>query len=106
MKIVMLTTEDNPYDPFTQFRDWYAWDVRNGYNTSAYMARVNISSHELTAEQQRIDLENAIDSILDLNLTGNYKKVEMDSDELDAIKARQKANEQPSKLLKARIDNL
>jgi hypothetical protein len=36
----MLTTEDNPFDPFTQFDEWYAFDVEKEYYTCAYLARI------------------------------------------------------------------
>ena len=29
----MLTTIDNPFNPFTNFDDWYAFDTSKGYNT-------------------------------------------------------------------------
>ena len=48
----MLTTVDNPYDPFTQYDDWYTWDERNGYHTTGLLARVVITSHELSEADQ------------------------------------------------------
>ncbi len=30
---VRLTTVDNPYDPFTQWDEWYAYDEGKGYAT-------------------------------------------------------------------------
>jgi len=29
----MLTTFDNPYDPFTQFDKWLLFDMEKGYNS-------------------------------------------------------------------------
>ena len=29
----MLTTSDNPYNPFTQFDEWQMFDSLQGYNT-------------------------------------------------------------------------
>lgn len=71
----MLTTEDNPYDPFTQFDEWYAFDVQKGYNTCAYLARIAFTSDELSDTDYDIALDHAIDEILFYNLTGNYKTV-------------------------------
>ena len=43
-----LTTEDNPYDPFDEFDEWFAFDVSQGYHTCAYLARVVATSTELS----------------------------------------------------------
>lgn len=78
LKETMLSTADNPFNPFTEWEKWYAFDVENGYNTSAYLARIVVSSYELSEEDQILELNNAIDEILELNLTGNYIKVTKD----------------------------
>lgn len=75
MKVSMLTTSDNPYNPFDDYDNWYAFDFQMGYHTPEYLARVCITSSELSEEQQRIAIEEAIDSIVTLNLLGNYRKV-------------------------------
>lgn len=72
---VMLTTEDNPFDPFDQYEGWLAWDTRAGYHTPAYLARVTISSFDLSEPDQDVALENSIDEIIELNKTLPYKKV-------------------------------
>ena len=74
MEEYMLTTSDNPFDPFTQFDEWYAFDVSHGYNTCAYLARVLVTSDELSEEDQDLALDTAINAILELNVTGNYVK--------------------------------
>ena len=37
---VMLTTIDNPYNPFEQFDLWLLCDKDKGYNTCEYLARI------------------------------------------------------------------
>jgi len=72
---VMLTTTDNPFDPFTQFDKWFAWDETHGYHTCAYLARIAKTSSNLSESDSVKEINNAIDEIVKLNLTGNYKKV-------------------------------
>lgn len=76
----LVTTEDNPFDPFEQSDDWNRFDQDHGYNTNAYFARVIDmvfgGTNDMMTEKEEIELMNkAVDSIVDLNLTGNYKKV-------------------------------
>lgn len=40
MREVMLTTVDNPFDPFENFNEWYKIDMQFGYNTCALVARI------------------------------------------------------------------
>jgi len=75
MLVCMLTTDDNPYDPFTDFDHWYAYDERKGYHTCGYIERIAKSSADLSPSDQIQAINNAIDEILKFNLTGNYKKV-------------------------------
>lgn len=76
---VRLTTTDNPYDPFTQFDQWYAYDTQMGYNTCAYLARLARTSNGISTDDNEKAVESAIDEIVELNLTGKYKKVYRDS---------------------------
>lgn len=71
----MLTTIDNPYDPFTRFDEWYAYDTSMGYHTSAYLARVTYTSDELSETDQDLAIETAIDEVVKLNPLGLYRKV-------------------------------
>lgn len=75
MEVYMLTTTDNPYDPFTQFDDWYAYDERKGYHTCSYVERISKSSSELSPSDQIRVVNDAINEILKFNVLGNYKKV-------------------------------
>ena len=72
---MMVTTTDNPWDPFTQFDEWYAFDVRSGYNTCGYLARLARSSYELSEADQRVAINEAVEQIVKENILGIYKKV-------------------------------
>lgn len=75
MEPTMVTTLDNPYNPFTQFDDWYAFDESKGYHTCSYLARIAKTSNELSERENLIEQEKAIDEIISLNLLGIYKRV-------------------------------
>jgi hypothetical protein len=78
----MLTTTDNPYNPFTHYREWYNWDTSMGYHSAAYLARVTITSDELSQADQDLAIEQAIDEILTENPLPMYKKVTRENSEV------------------------
>ena len=75
MEEVMLTTVDNPYDPFTQFDDWYAFDRLQGYNTCEYLARICYTSDALSDALNAAEIERAIDRLISIDPTDMYKKI-------------------------------
>lgn len=75
----LITTEDNPYDPREDFPAWYTWDVAQGYNTCAYLARVAATSAELPEILNEHYIEKAIDEIIEIHAGGMYKKLPVDS---------------------------
>lgn len=66
----MLTTTDNPYNPFTHWDEWYAFDEVKGYHTCSYLARLVRTSDDLSEADQNEAIENAMNEILSMNLTG------------------------------------
>ena len=74
MNEYMLTTEDNPFNPYTHWEQWYAFDAAAGYHTPSYLARIVVTSHDLSEADQALAIKDGIDEILHLNLTGNYVK--------------------------------
>lgn len=76
MKQMMLTTSDNPYNPFDDFENWYSFDTQKKYFTSEYLARIANTSEDLSEIDEIEAINEAIDSILLLNPLGIYKKVE------------------------------
>jgi len=73
--IYMLTTVDNPFDPFTRFDEWHAYDVQMGYNSAAFLARITQSSSDLSEADQSLAIQNAIDEIVKENVSGMWTKV-------------------------------
>ena len=79
MRSVFLTTADNPYSPKDQFDEWYFFDTQKGYNSCAYLARIAKTSDILSDSENDRIIEEAIDEIVKFNLTGNYKKLVIES---------------------------
>jgi hypothetical protein len=80
--VAMLTTFDNPYDPFTQYDDWYAFDMRMGYHTPGLLARIAVTSDELSEADQSLAIEHAIDEIILENVSGMHRKVTRELEDL------------------------
>lgn len=75
IRVCRITTKDNPFDPFDDFDNWFAYDTEKGYHTCSYLARICKTSQYLSDEDQRLDEEAAIDEIIEHDLTKNYKKI-------------------------------
>lgn len=74
---VMITTEDNPFDPREDYWSWYQWDVEHGYNTCSYLARIVHLSDGFPQAVQDKETEKAIDEIIEMHDGGLYKKLEL-----------------------------
>lgn len=72
---VMLTTIDNPYNPFTHYDEWEEFDEASGYYSTALLSRIAISSEELSEADQELAYEQAIDEIVKENVSGVHRKV-------------------------------
>ncbi len=75
MRRCMLTTFDNPYDPFEQFTSWFLFDIEKGYNSCAYLGRIARTSDQLSEEENELEIERAIDEIIKYDFRNIYKKV-------------------------------
>ena len=75
----MLTTVDNPFDPFTRFDEWYEYDVRMGYHTSSFLDRIAKVSNDISEPDQKLAIQEAIDEIVNENVSGMWRKVSRNS---------------------------
>ena len=78
-EVHMLTTVDNPHNPFTHYDQWEAFDHDKGYYSDALLARVTITSDELSDADQDQAIETAIEEIVRENTLGIYKRVTKDT---------------------------
>ena len=71
----MLTTFDNPYNPFDEFTSWFMFDEEKGYHSCAYLGRIAKTSEQLSDEENAQKIERAIDEIIKYDFQNIYKKV-------------------------------
>ena len=76
----MLTTFDNPFDPFEQFTSWFMFDVEKGYNSCAYLARIAKLTDDMSDKEISDEINRAIDEIIKYDFMNIYKKVEKTSE--------------------------
>ena len=74
-----ITTFDNPFDPFSQFDQWFLYDETKGYHTCSYLGRIAKTSDEFTDEENAEEIERAIDEIIRYDFLNVYKKVKRSS---------------------------
>ena len=75
----MITTIDNPFNPFDDFVKWFEWDHIAGYNSWERVARFMSDSPNLTNEEELLDNEKAIDQVVKNDFTNLYRKVDENS---------------------------
>lgn len=75
----MLTTLDNPFDPFEQFNSWYLFDVEKGYNSCSYLGRIAKITDDMSQPEIDREVERAIDEIIYYDFMNIRKKVKRNS---------------------------
>lgn len=75
-RVVALTTEDNPWNPFDDFESWDQFDRDKGYNTLSLIDRVAMLNDSIPDSLKEKYEEEAIDEIIEMNKgIIPYKKV-------------------------------
>ncbi|MFI3115547.1 MAG: hypothetical protein R3Y12_05355 [Clostridia bacterium] len=72
---VMLSTHDNPFNPFEQFSSWLMYDVEKGYNSCDYLGRIARTSEQFSDEENAKEIERAIDEIIKYDFRNIYRKI-------------------------------
>ena len=55
-KETMVTTIDNPWNPFTNWDEWYAYDEWHGYHTCSLVDRLMPNTNDAISEKLYDDL--------------------------------------------------
>ena len=72
----MLTTIDNPFDPFEQFTSWFMFDVEKGYNTCGRLMRIAQVNDDMSEIEKNNAIDSAIDTLIKYDFLDIFKKVE------------------------------
>lgn len=73
--ISMLTTIDNPFDPFEDFASWYLFDSKQGYNSCGLLSIFAETSEVYSDDENKFIIEDAIDEIIKADPLQIYKKI-------------------------------
>ena len=84
-KQFMLTTIDNPFNPFEDYKSWLSYDKGKGYDSAEKVARYvdflmqkEDISDELSDYEETKLIDRAIDVIIKRDFLHIYQKVEQD----------------------------
>lgn len=71
----MLSTIDNPYNPFDDFHSWFMYDIEKGYNCCGKLERIANINNEMMQNEIDKEVERAIDEIIQYDFANIYIKV-------------------------------
>ena len=77
-KQYMLTTVDNPFNPFEQFEEWYLFDKEKGYDCCEKLDRFVEITDEMSEIEKDMETERAINKIISIDFLDIYTKVSKD----------------------------
>ena len=80
MKRVRITTIDNPFNPFKDFKSWFLFDVEKGYDSCSKLARISETSYDMSDVEEQNELERAIDRLIEIDPLDIYTKVYEEDD--------------------------
>lgn len=72
----MLTTIDNPYNPFVDFDRWFEYDEVTGYKSCERIAKLAKVNSGMSNDEIAEAIENAIDIIVTNDFTNLFRKVD------------------------------
>lgn len=70
IKAILLSTTDNPYNPFTNYTDWRNYDHLKGYCCEEFLARMSNTDIEMPESLYQKFTNDAVHEIL--RLTAEY----------------------------------
>ena len=75
MTCCMLSTIDNPYNPFEDYSSWLMFDKEKGYDSAERLMRIAKITDDMTQKEENEEIERAIDEIIKYDFLNVYTKV-------------------------------
>ena len=74
----MLSTKDNPFDPFEDFNNWFNYDSDMKYDCCGILDRITGNLDKLSPVEEALVIEKAIDDFILSDPLNLYIKVQKD----------------------------
>ena len=71
----MLSTIDNPFNPFEDYNSWLMFDKEKGYDSAERLMRIAKLTDDMTQKEENEEIERAIDEIIKYDILNVYVKV-------------------------------
>lgn len=71
----MLTTVDNPFNPFKDFTSWFMFDVEKGYYSCSRLARITEIKDDMSQKEIDDEIDRAINVIIANDFTNIYTRI-------------------------------
>lgn len=81
-KVSMITTNDNPFDPFDNFREWLRYDIEKGYNSWGRVARIANITEDMSEKEIDDETERAIDTLIKYDCLNIFNKKQREEEEI------------------------
>ena len=75
MTCCMLSTIDNPFNPFEDYSSWLMFDKEKGYDSAERLMRIAKLTDSMTQKEENEEIERAIDEIIKYDILNVYVKV-------------------------------
>ena len=70
----MLSTIDNPFNPFEDYSSWLMFDKEKGYDSAERLMRIAKLTDDMTQKEENEETERAIDQIVKDEMLNVYVK--------------------------------
>ena len=90
-KDFMLTTIDNPFNPFEENEAWLAYDLNHSFASACcQLARIQRTNPLMSEKETAQEEDRAIIEIAELNVTGTFRLIDENGDYITVSEAKKR----------------